>query len=173
MLCARPNLHRQIDADPGRAIFVVLSFGNGLAGISGFLCSQSLGVSSIDMADDKMFLALTSLILGESVLSLLLASYARVRVRRHGGKTQQGSSFVDRVFFHIGANTPFLMCAAIIGPSLYWLTFSGATSILQISTDWNKLFLGASIVAVLIPTQLLPQWGASREDWTFQEKRSW
>jgi ABC-type uncharacterized transport system permease subunit len=173
MLCARPNLHRQIDAAPGMAIFVVMILGNGLAGLSGFLCSQSLGVSSIDMADDKMFLALTSLILGESVLSLLLALYSRVRVRLQGDREDIRASVMNILFFNIGANTPFLMCSAIIGPPLYWLTFSGATSILQISTDWNKLFLGASIVAVLISTQLLPQWGASREEWTFQEKRSW
>jgi hypothetical protein len=172
MLCARPNLHRQIDADPGAAIFVIMTFGNVIAGISGFLCSQSLGVNSIDMADDKMFLALTSLILGESVLSLVLALCSRVRVRLLGER-EQTASIQGKVFFYIGANTPFLICGAIIGPSLYWLAFSGATSILRISTDWNKLFLGVSIVAVLVFTQLLPQWGASREEWTFQERRSW
>jgi putative ABC transport system permease protein len=173
MLCAKPNLNRQIDTSPNVAILVVMSIGNGLAGLSGYLCERSLGASSFGMADDKMFLALTSLILGESLLSLIITLAIRVASYNMASGTTLGEAVVGRLFFQYGANTPFLMLAAIIGPPLYWLTFSGSTTLLQISTDWNKLFLALSIVLVLTLSQLRPNWGASREEWTFQERRSW
>jgi ABC-type uncharacterized transport system permease subunit len=173
MVCARPHLYKQLEVNPNTTVISVMLMGYALSAISGLLCAWSLGTSSSEMADDKMFLALTSLILGESVLALFvrLALLAQRRLSFFGSSLRHRNHWKLRPGY--AANTPYLMAAAVLGSPLYWIIFSGATGFLHISTDWNKLFLGVSIVVVLVFTRLTPQMGIFIEDWAFQQERSW
>ena len=198
----RPLLVSGIGGNPDGAIWFFMLLGNTLAGFAGAVYGGVAGSVSTDLADDKMFLGLTSLILGESLLTLCLflpsrlfwgAKKALVRHRKMAAKqpnivaVMQPISVVDqkdsrRGVVHFlynklsllsGTDSVWLLLAAMLGSPAYWLLFNHATGLFHIGAYWNKLVLALAITIFLIITNRLGRGTLLFSEWSFHERKSW
>ncbi len=171
----RPLLVSGIGGNPDLAIWSFMLVGNCLAGFAGAIYGGTAGGVSNSLADDKLFLGLTSLILGESLLKLVLLLPTRLLtwLRRRNAENGIVRAMCRGVSVLSGTDSVWVLLAAVVGNPVYWLIFNYATGLLRLQAHWNKCILAASLTAFLLLTNRLGRGFLVFSGWSFHEQKSW
>lgn len=145
-----PDFLMQLGISPKSRLLILLAFGNCIAAIAGALVVCVKGSVNVRIGEFMVFEAIICLVLGEGILSVVIALY------KHFSKSQsmvfprclEGFRIViQAVSSGTGAVYPLL--AAMLGSISYYLIYNLCTAYIRVG-DFTRLVLGLATAVLLI-----------------------
>jgi ABC-type uncharacterized transport system permease subunit len=143
-----PKLLRTLGREPANYLLCLIIFGNILSALSGFLMVAVTGAANLRLEVDMFFMAITSLILGEGVVGLLLLLLSVSPIKRSSGRIGKWLKDV------LGNGVTALICAGAIGMFAYWSIYVICKDVLK-AVEFSRLIMGLLMGIFLWLTVLL------------------
>lgn len=142
-----PKLLRMLGREPSPYLLLLILIGNAISALAGFLFVGITGVANLRLDVDKIFMAITALILGEGILSLFLIFLKSISKNSKAGTLRKGFNIV------LGGSTTGLMCAGVIGVFAYWGIYVGCKKVFN-TAEFDRLIIGLFTAILLWLTVL-------------------
>jgi ABC-type uncharacterized transport system permease subunit len=145
----------------------LLAFGNGLAALSGALVVSVTGSVNIRLGDFKLFFVIIALVLGEGLLSVLIAIIKFTFARGEPIDKENPTNFISKVrSIASGTGAIYAVFAAILGSFLYWAIYNIVINYFN-ANEFDRLVLGIATAILLIVSIRVSAKYHKLSPWTF------
>jgi len=147
-----PDLLRNLGIEPKYYLLMLIITGNIISAISGTLIAGVIGNANLNMANDKLLLAITALIIGEGLVLSMLAIINKLFSEKKLYKTI--ASFLRLAI--LGSGATLLLVSGIIGSFAYWVIYNICNSIFP-ANEFNNLIIGIITAFLLLMSKLFSE----------------
>ena len=161
----QPALLNQLGVRASSRLSVLLVLGNGLTAVSGALVVSTQGNATLAFGNFVLFKAIVGLIMGEGLLTAILATSSWLR-RRTGGRAALGKWTSMVSIYLSGAGCAYVLVSAVLGAFAYWIIYNVCTACFG-AAEYTKLAVGLFTAVVLIASEKAGMRSRRLPSWSF------
>jgi len=140
---------------------LLLALGNLIVGVSGGLIAMRGGDAAVKIGGGKLIIAITSIVLGESTVSLI-GGMVPDRVK----KLWKASAGTLSIVFLSGTGSLNYLLAAVFGSFVYWAVFAATTRLFG-SDAYSQMAVALITLSVLIMSRIFQRKASRFGPWKF------